>query len=205
MQVAGIPLTNPDRVLYPRQGITKKMLAEFYEGIADHMLPFLKNRPLTLVRCPSGHQKGCFYQKHAKDTLPAVLSRVEIRESRGTGTYLALDSPAGIIALVQIGVLEFHVWGSTVENLERPDTLIFDLDPDPSVHWRRVIDAARRLRSKLKSVGPDCVCENDRRKGASRRGPCARGSDMGQSQGVFKSSCGKLCAGVSARVCRRDV
>jgi bifunctional non-homologous end joining protein LigD len=108
MKIAGITLTNPDRLLYPEQGITKRELALFYEEIAVRILPHLAGRPLTLVRCPQGHQKECFYQKHVGENLPDWVRRVPIKEGGSVGKYVVIDSLPGLIALVQMGVLEIH-------------------------------------------------------------------------------------------------
>jgi bifunctional non-homologous end joining protein LigD len=152
-----IKLTHPDKVLYPEQGITKRELAQYYEAVSDWILPHLVGRPLSLVRCPEGHQKGCFYQKHAAVGTPEVLRRVRIREGTGTvkgvGTYLFIDGLPGLLALAQMGVLEVHPWGSRVETLERPDRMTIDLDPAPDVPWSRMIETALALRERLRELG----------------------------------------------------
>lgn len=153
VKVAGITLTHPDRILYPEQGITKRELAEFYEQIADWIIPHLAGRPLVLVRCPQGHQKECFYQKHAREDLPDSVRRISIREQHSVGTYVTVDSLPGLISLIQIGVLEFHTWGSRSDRLEYPDRLTFDLDPDPDLPWEQLIDAARTMRLRLADLG----------------------------------------------------
>jgi bifunctional non-homologous end joining protein LigD len=153
MKIGTIDLTNPDRLLYPEQGITKRELALFYEKIADRILPHLAGRPLTLVRCPQGHQKECFYQKHVGENLPDWVRRVPIKEGGSVGKYVVIDSLPGLIALVQMGVLEIHTWGSRVDRIEQPDRLTFDLDPDAELPWARVIEAARALRRKLAGLG----------------------------------------------------
>ena len=151
--VAGIKLTHPDRILYPEQGVTKLHLARYYEHVADRILPHVQNRPLTLVRCPEGAGKGCFYQKHPPEGLSDAVRRVPIEESAGPATYLFVDSLPGIVALVQIGALEIHCWGSRVDALETPDLLVFDLDPGPGVTWVRLIEAARTLSARLDALG----------------------------------------------------
>jgi bifunctional non-homologous end joining protein LigD len=153
MKIGTIDLTNPDRLLYPEQGITKRELALFYEKIADRILPHLAGRPLTLVRCPQGHQKECFYQKHVGENLPDWVRRVPIKEGGSVGKYVVIDSLPGLIALVQMGVLEIHTWGSRVDRIEQPDRVTFDLDPDAELPWARVIEAARALRRKLAGLG----------------------------------------------------
>jgi bifunctional non-homologous end joining protein LigD len=143
------PLTNPDRVLYPEIGLTKAELAAYYQQIADWLLPYLKNRPLSLVRCPEGQAKACFFQKHAGPGTPDVLRRIEIAEKDELDTYLIADDLPGLLSLAQMGVLEIHLWGSRGDRIEQPDWLIFDLDPAPEVAWKEVVAAGRLLRDLL--------------------------------------------------------
>jgi bifunctional non-homologous end joining protein LigD len=156
-EIAGMKLTHPERILYPDEGITKRDLALYYERIADWVLPHLVGRPLSLVRCPEGSGKPCFYQKHAHQGTPEVLRRVRIKEGTGTvegvGTYLYIDGLPGLIALVQMGVLEVHPWGSRVDKLEKPDRMTIDLDPAPDVPWSRMIETALTLRGRLRELG----------------------------------------------------
>lgn len=147
--IAGVTLTHPDRILYPAQGITKCDLARFYEEIADWILPHIVERPLSLVRCPEGQGKACFYQKHAGAGAPGALKGVKVKEKGAVRTYLYVEDLSGLISLVQMGVLELHPWGSRVGDLEHPDRLTFDLDPAPGLPWKRVVDTARQLRSLL--------------------------------------------------------
>jgi len=152
-----VRLTHPDKVLYPEQGITKRELVRYYEAVSDWMLPHVVGRPLSLLRCPAGYLKGCFYQKHAAAGTPEVLRRIRIREGTGTGknvaTYLFIDGLPGLLALVQMGVLEVHPWGSQVETLERPDRMTLDLDPSPEVPWGRMIETALTIRTRLRELG----------------------------------------------------
>jgi bifunctional non-homologous end joining protein LigD len=152
VRIASVKLTHPDRVLYPVQGTTKRDLALFYESIADWILPHLHGRPLTLVRCPEGADQDCFYMKHSGVWAPSSLRKVKIHEKTKTGEYLYVDSLAGLIGLVQMGILEIHTWNSVVDHLEEPDRIVFDLDPGPSVEWTRVVEAARELRVRLRDL-----------------------------------------------------
>ena len=152
-KVAGVRLTHPDRVLYPPQGITKHDLALFYESIAKWILPHVKGRPLTLVRCPEGAEKDCFYMKHSLGWAPEALRRVKIQEKTKVGEYLVADDLPGLISLVQMGILEIHTWNALADTVERPDRVVFDLDPDPSVGWDRVVAAAQALRGRLTDLG----------------------------------------------------
>jgi bifunctional non-homologous end joining protein LigD len=150
--IQGVKLTHPKRVLYPAYGTTKRDLALFYESIADWILPHLKGRPTTLVRCPEGLEGGCFYQKHSGQWAPASLRRVKIQEAKKVGEYLVVDDLAGLIGLVQIGILEIHTWNSVADHLEQPDRMVFDLDPDDALPWTRTIEAAERVREELAAV-----------------------------------------------------
>jgi bifunctional non-homologous end joining protein LigD len=154
MKVAGIELSHPDRVLYPEQGLTKQDLAQYYEAISPWMLPHVAGRPFSLVRCPEGRQKACFYQKHWGGRLPPAVKTVDIEEGKGgVRPYSVILETAGLVSLVQYGVLEFHLWGARADQLESPDRIVFDVDPAPDVGWARVREAARLLKGILESLG----------------------------------------------------
>jgi bifunctional non-homologous end joining protein LigD len=148
-EIAGIRLTNPEKVLYPEDGITKLDLARYYESIADWILPHVAGRPLTIVRCPEGYHKPCFYQKHFNDTVAKDVRSLMIKEGGKKAPYLMIDDLSGLIALAQMGVLELHVWGSLAARLEYPDRMVFDLDPDESLPWSRVVEAAQVVKDRL--------------------------------------------------------
>jgi bifunctional non-homologous end joining protein LigD len=150
-EVAGVRLSNPDRIYYPDVGITKSELASYYEQMADRVLPGMIHRPLSLVRCPEGREGECFYQKHADRTVPASVPRVVVKAGRSP--YAMVDGLSSLVSLVQIGVLEFHVWGARADRLDRPDLLIVDLDPDTSVGWHRLAEAALLLRVLFEEFG----------------------------------------------------
>jgi len=176
--VAGIHLTHPDRVLYPEQGLTKLDLAEYYQSVGDWILPHLEHRPLSLVRCPQGSEKGCFYQKHLREGLPDAVHSVDIEEKDGGHEpYPMVDSVAGLVSLVQIGVLELHGWGSLADDVDKPDRLVFDLDPDPSVPWKGVVEAARLLRERLAELGLQSFVQTTGGKGLHVLAPLARRRD----------------------------
>lgn len=152
-EIEGVRLTHPDRVLFAADGITKRALAEFYVEHADWILPGLVDRPLTLLRCPGGIDDDCFVQKHPGGTTPDDLPSVTITEKSGEHDYLYVRHVADLVALVQLGTIEFHIWNSRIADLERPDQLVFDLDPAPDSEWRAVIDVARELRNVLSEFG----------------------------------------------------
>ena len=144
--------THPERVVFPEGGFTKERLARYYEKAAAAMLPHLADRPLTLVRCPEGVAGECFYVKHAGPWAPKALRRITIAEKTKTGEYLTVANLEGLIGLVQMGVVEIHTWNSRARSLEKPDRIVFDLDPGPGVEWRRVVAAAVAIRELLQSI-----------------------------------------------------
>jgi bifunctional non-homologous end joining protein LigD len=151
-EVAGVRLTNPERVLYPDQGITKRDVAEYYERVADWILPHVVGRPLTLVRCPEGYTGECFFQKHFTGSLPDAVRAVMVPIKGKREAYVAVDDIAGIVALVQMGVLEIHPWPAREDQLERPDQIVMDLDPGEGVDWKAVVEAAKETRDRLEAV-----------------------------------------------------
>jgi bifunctional non-homologous end joining protein LigD len=147
-------LTHPDRVLIEKPRVTKQALAEFYASIAEHLLPGVVGRPLSLVRCPDGAGQECFFQKHPMAGMPEAIGVGDARSAEGKRQdYLYVNDIEGVIGLVQMNVIEIHPWGSTIADLEHPDRLVFDLDPDTGVEWSRVRDAARTVRERLQAVG----------------------------------------------------
>lgn len=150
---AAVRLSNPNKVLYPEARITKRDLFAYVEEVAEHLLPHVARRPLTLVRCPDGIGGQCFFQKHAMAGHPAAVKTVAIAEKEGKGDYLYVEDAEGLLSLVQLGSLELHVWGSRIDRLERPDRVVFDLDPAPGLDWDAVARAAREVRDVLDTLG----------------------------------------------------
>jgi bifunctional non-homologous end joining protein LigD len=149
-EVAGVRITHPDKILYPECQLTKLDLARYYEAIAEAMLPELRQRPLTLFRCPEGRHKSCFYQKHAGVSFPKTMPRVTVKPGE---EYLMVADVPSLITLAQLGVLEIHVWGARADKLDRPDRLVIDLDPGPGVPWSSVVTTAITLRQRLEQLG----------------------------------------------------
>jgi bifunctional non-homologous end joining protein LigD len=151
--VAGIKLTNGDKLLYAEAGITKRELALYYEAVAEWILPHLRNRPLTLLRCPNGWNKECFYQKHADPNVAEIIERVEVQDSDGPALYMMANSVSALVAIAQMGTLELHPWGSRKPKLGFPDRIVFDLDPDGSVDWKEIVEAVKILKTLLDHLG----------------------------------------------------
>ena len=153
VSVAGVRISHPERVVYPDVGMTKLEVVTYYEAVAERMLPHLTGRPLTVVRCPEGAAEECFFQKHAMDSIPALVPRVTVKEGHGSMTYAAITTAEALLTMVQLGALEFHIWGSREDHLETPDRIVFDLDPAPDVRWTDVRAGAVRLREHLTDRG----------------------------------------------------
>ena len=152
--VAGVVLTNPDKPLYPEAKLTKRDLASYYAAVGEWMLPHVAERPLTLLRCPNGWDRKCFYQKNADDGMHEAIARIAIRnDDGGTSVYMMANSVAAIVALLQMGVLEIHPWGSRAAALGFADRIIFDLDPDESLPWDDVRQAVLIVRTLLDNIG----------------------------------------------------
>ncbi len=150
--VAGVTITHPARMIYPKEKISKVAVAEYYAAVAHVMLPHVAARPLSLVRCPDGVGPACFFQKHAGMGLPEAITEHRIGKGKAD-TVLTVDTVEGLVSLVQRGVLEVHVWGSHLVTVEQPDLLVFDFDPDPSVKWDKVVDASLAMRDELGGLG----------------------------------------------------
>jgi len=164
-EVAGITLSHPDKLYFPEAGITKRDLAQYVERMAPSILPHLKDRPLTLVRCPEGWARQCFYQRHAEPSLAEAVSRIEVPEGDGTDLYIGANSAKALVALVQWGVIEFHPWASRSPRLNRPDRLIFDFDPDAGIAWADLVAAVGLLRTLLQHLGLRCFLKTTGGKG----------------------------------------
>lgn len=145
-----VSISNPGKVFYPESGLTKGEIAAWVASMASCILPHVAERPLMLLRCPEGYAGNCFYQKHFENMPETVYP---VRAKAKEQPYIAIKDLEGLIALVQMGVLEIHPWGSRADKPERPDRMIFDLDPDPTVPFGSVVLAAQDLRRRLEDLG----------------------------------------------------
>jgi bifunctional non-homologous end joining protein LigD len=151
----GFRVTHPDKIVDPETGLTKQALIDYYLAVAPRMLPHVTGRPLSLVRCPNGAGKKCFYQKHLGPGMPPGIEGVEIpnQKGKGTETYVTVQGAEALAGLAQMNVLEIHPWGSTNADLEHPDRIIFDLDPDEAVSWPTLCESALEVRERLSKLG----------------------------------------------------
>jgi len=150
----GVEISSPERIIFPELGLTKKDLADYYAAVEPLIMVDAANRPMTLIRCPSGRTGECFFQKHDKGTFWPHVKQIPIKEKDGhTEDYLYFDDIRGLLASVQMGTVEFHGWGSKVDKVEYPDRLVFDLDPDVGLDFNKVKAAAVRLKALLEDLG----------------------------------------------------
>jgi len=151
-EAAGIRISHPDRVIFPESGLTKLDVARYLESVGRWIVPHVAGRPLTLVRCPEGIGADCFFMKHSKVWAPPALRRVRIQEKTKIGEYLIANDVAAVVSLAQMGIVEIHTWNSTFASVERPNRIVFDLDPGDALTWAQVIRAARTVRDALSAL-----------------------------------------------------
>jgi bifunctional non-homologous end joining protein LigD len=149
-----VRISNRERMIFPEGKLTKGQLADYYEIVAPIMLPWAGSRPISLVRCPQGRSKKCFFQKHDAGSFGEDVKQVGIREKDGhEEPYLFVDTPAGLLTCVQMGTIEFHGWGARIEDVEKADRLVFDLDPDEGLDFKDVVSAALHVQDVLAQMG----------------------------------------------------
>jgi bifunctional non-homologous end joining protein LigD len=163
---APVRLTHSSKILDEESQLTKQQLADYYWAVAPHMLPHIESRPLSLVRCPEGSGKPCFFQKHVNHMLPPGVGGVDIADKKGkVEPYITLSSAEALAGLAQMGVLEVHPWGSRNDDLEHPDRIIIDLDPDAAISWTRLAESAAEVRKQLKKLGLESFLKSTGGKG----------------------------------------
>ena len=190
--VAGIRITHPNREVFPEAKITKLDLAKFYDEIAEWVLPHVIDRPLTLVRCPSGRTGQCFYQKHLTDALPDSVRGVMIQEKSEREEYVVIDDLPGLVSLVQLSVLEFHPWPARADQVERPDQLVFDLDPGEGVEWKAVVIGAKHVHDLLAELGLQSFLRTSGGKGLHIVVPLQRRNSWEELKNFAKSLAGTM-------------
>jgi bifunctional non-homologous end joining protein LigD len=148
MKTENVTLTHPERIIFPEKKITKADMFDYYEKVADHMLPFLKDRPLTLQRFPDGIAESGFYQKSISDYFPDYIKTVQVETEEGMNTQILCNDKKSLLYLVNQGTVSFHVWLSKKDKIRQPDKIVFDLDP-PEDAFDKVKEAAKVLRNYL--------------------------------------------------------
>jgi bifunctional non-homologous end joining protein LigD len=190
------PLSHPDKILYPELGLTKRELSEYYDVVSELMLPHVVDRAVTLLRCPEGRGKPCFFQKHPGQSLGEGLRRIAVPSSDGAAEYAAIEDARGLQSLVQMGALELHIGGSLADDAEHPDRLVFDLDPDVGLDFKDVIAGARSLRALLEEYGLQSWLKTTGGKGLHVTVPIAPKADWDTVK--------EFCRGVAGELTRRE-
>ena len=181
-----IAITSRDRVIFPESGQTKGQLADYYAAVAGLLLPFASHRPISLVRCPQGRAKKCFFQKHDSGSFGDHVHHVPIAEKDGgSEDYLYVEDAAGLQQCVQMGTIEFHGWGARTSDVEAPDKMIFDLDPDEGLDFGDVKSAATDIRDRLADLGLVSFAMLSGGKGVHGGGPTHHRALMGCAQGFL--------------------
>lgn len=182
-----VAISHPERVVYPARKITKGDVAAYYHAIAPWILPEISNRPLSLLRCPQGVGKPCFFQKHHGQGLGEAVRAVPLEQKSGTEDYVYIDSVEGLLQLVQMNTLELHPWGAAVADPEHPDRLVFDLDPGEGVAWPAIKAAARDVRARLQETGLDSFVRLSGGKGLHVVVPLRPKADWDQARAFCES------------------
>ncbi len=154
MKIEEVEISNPDKLIFPEEGITKLKLVEYYEKIADKILPYLEDRPLTLQRFPDGIDSDGFYQKKAADYFPDYIERISIDTEDGSITQVICNNKQSLIYLANQATITFHIWLSKKDELQKPDKVVFDLDP-PKNSFDQVKEAAEKIGDFLAKEGKE--------------------------------------------------
>lgn len=185
--VAGIAITHPDRVVFPKPGATKLELARYYETVAGWILPHVGERPVNLLRCPQGIAQQCFFQKHFKPTELKSLRRVVVEEQEGRHEYVMVRTVSDLVSLVQNGIIEFHPWGARGDDPDQPDRLIFDLDPSSPSQWKRVVETALAIRERLRELDLESFVKTTGGKGIHVVVPLRRGASWDEAKAFTRA------------------
>jgi len=189
-----VKITHPDRVVYDSPRTTKAEVADYYRAVAPWMLAELANRPLSLLRCPDGAEGTCFFQKHYLESLGGGVKAIKLKQKSGAEDYIYVDDVQGLLALVQMNTLEFHPWGSRIDDPEKPDRMVFDLDPDEGIGWKQVVAAARDVRARLRDAGLESFVRVTGGKGLHVVVPIRRGPSWDQVKHFCEAFAGAMAA-----------
>ncbi|WP_323147198.1 DNA ligase D [Pseudomonas marginalis] len=171
---SGVNITHPERVIDPQSGTQKQQLAQFYEGISEWILPFLRHRPVSLLRAPEGIGGEQFFQKHAERLAIPNIKQLDPALDPGHARLMEIDTTKALIGAVQMGTLELHTWGATSDKIETPDLFVLDLDPDPALPWKTMLEAAQLTLSVLDELGLEAFVKTSGGKGLHLVIPLAR-------------------------------
>lgn len=171
---SGVNITHPERVIDTQSGTQKQQLAQFYAGISQWILPFLRSRPVSLLRAPEGIEGEQFFQKHSERMTIPHIKQLDQALDPGHARLMEIDSQDALIGAVQIGTVELHTWGATTDAIETPDLFVLDLDPDPALPWKAMLEAAQLTLSVLDELGLQAFVKTSGGKGLHLIVPLAR-------------------------------
>ncbi|MEA3170685.1 DNA ligase D [Pseudomonas fluorescens] len=171
---SGVNITHPDRVIDPQTGTQKQQLAAYYESISEWILPFLRRRPVSLLRAPQGIEGEQFFQKHSERLAIAHIKQLDQTLDPGHARLMEIDTASALIGAVQMGTIELHTWGATSDHIETPDLFVLDLDPDPALPWKAMLEAAQLTLSVLDELGLQAFVKTSGGKGLHLVVPLAR-------------------------------
>ena len=190
-----VRITHPERIVFPGTSYSKGDVAAYYASVMEWFLPEVARRPLSVIRCPDGAGAGCFFQKHHADKLGAHVASILLKEKGGgSDRYLYVDDARGVLELVQMNALEFHPWGSRVDDPERPDRLVFDLDPAPGIGWRDLVAAAKDVRGRVEKHGLESFPRLSGGKGVHVVVPIRRGPDWNEAKAFCETIADEMAA-----------
>jgi bifunctional non-homologous end joining protein LigD len=189
-----VKLTHPDRIYWKDAGVTKQGLAEYYSEAWRFMAPHLVHRPLALLRCPGGVDSQCFFQKHAWKGMNAGILTLHDPQEKSGEPIVGIDGFDGLIGLVQGGVLEIHPWQASLDDLEKPDQIVMDLDPGDGVTWEEIMAAAREVRERLEAQGLACFLKTSGGKGLHIVSPLAPRAGWDDVKGFAKRIADEMSA-----------
>lgn len=148
-EIKGVKITNPDKVMFDDPIITKAEVVRYYAQVSKRMLPYICDRIISIVRCPNGISRSCFYKKHPGSGNREIVTISVLTGDKKTEDYFYIKNESGLLLEAQMGTLEFHLWGSRATELEKPDMMVFDLDPDEGMDPDRVRQGVRDIKAIL--------------------------------------------------------
>ncbi|MBK5477083.1 DNA ligase D [Pseudomonas sp. TH21] len=170
----GVNITHPERIIDTQSGTQKQQLAAFYQSISEWVLPFLRHRPVSLLRAPEGVDGEQFFQKHSERLAIPNIKQLDPSLDPGHARLMEIDSPRALLGAVQMGTIELHTWGATTDKIETPDLFVLDLDPDPALPWKTMLEAAQLTLSVLDELGLEAYVKTSGGKGLHLIVPLAR-------------------------------